>query len=70
MFLTARQETFDSDQTQWIAAGVTKRTVDRFGSMRSDFGAAILMHSGIPFDRVWPALPLRVLIEINHGPKG
>ena len=70
MFLAARQDAFNSDQSQWIAAGITERAVDGLWSMRSDSGAAILMHSGIPFDEIWPALLLRVLIEINQGPKG
>jgi hypothetical protein len=50
MFFAVRQDPFDSDQPQWIAAGVTEWAVDGFWSMRSDSGAAILIHSGIPFD--------------------
>jgi hypothetical protein len=50
MFFAVRQDPFDSDQPQWIAAGVTEWAVDGFWSMRSDSGAAILIHSGIPFE--------------------
>jgi hypothetical protein len=49
MFFAVREDPFDSDQPQWIAAGVTEWAVDGFWSMRSDSGAAILIHSGIPF---------------------
>jgi hypothetical protein len=60
MVLEARQDLFDSDQPQWIAAGAAERAVDGFRSMRSESGAVRLMHSGLPFDGICPLYRYRV----------
>jgi hypothetical protein len=66
VFFAARHHPIDSDQPHWIAAFGTEGAVDGFGSMRSDSGAMRLMHNGPLLIKVWAALPLWALIEINR----